>query len=82
MTPDDVRAMVHDVLRHRLILSYEANAAGITPNQVIDELTKNATVPGFRQGHAPRALVEKRFRKDLDEQAVLAMLNSSSRPLR
>jgi len=37
-TPDDVRAVVHDCVRHRLILSYEANAAGVTPNQVVDEL--------------------------------------------
>ena len=44
VTPDDVRAIVHDVLRHRLILSYEANAAGVTPNQVIDELVKVVAV--------------------------------------
>ena len=44
VTPDDVRAIVHDVLRHRLLLSYEANAAGVTPNQVIDELVKVVAV--------------------------------------
>ena len=38
--PDDIRAVVHDVLRHRLILSYEANAEGITPDRVIDEILK------------------------------------------
>ena len=38
VTPDDVRAVAHDVLRHRLILSFEAEAAGITANQVIDKL--------------------------------------------
>jgi MoxR-like ATPase len=32
------------VLRHRLILSYEANAAGVTPNQVVDELVKVVAV--------------------------------------
>ena len=37
-TPDDVRETVHDVLRHRLMLSYEANAAGVTSNDVIDRL--------------------------------------------
>jgi MoxR-like ATPase len=40
VTPDDVRAVVHDCLRHRLILSYEANAAGVTTDQVIEELVK------------------------------------------
>jgi len=44
VTPDDVRAIVHDVLRHRLILSYEANAASVTPNQVVDELVKIVAV--------------------------------------
>lgn len=43
VTPDDIRAIAHDVLRHRLILSFEAEAAGISANQVIDNLL--AAVP-------------------------------------
>jgi MoxR-like ATPase len=43
VTPDDIRAVAHDVLRHRLILSFEAEAAGISANQVIDSLL--ASVP-------------------------------------
>jgi len=43
VTPDDVRAVAHDVLRHRLILSFEAEAAGIDANKVIDTLL--STVP-------------------------------------
>ena len=43
VTPDDIRLVAHDVLRHRLILSFEAEAAGIDANQVIDTLL--ATVP-------------------------------------
>ena len=43
VTPDDIRAVAQDVLRHRLILGFEAEAAGITANQVIDKLL--ATVP-------------------------------------
>lgn len=38
VTPDDVQAVAHDVLRHRLILSYEAQAEGITANIFIDRL--------------------------------------------
>ena len=45
VTPDDVRAVVHAVLRHRLILSYDANADGVTADQVIDELVKVVAVP-------------------------------------
>ena len=43
-TPDDVRAVAHDVLRHRLMLTYEANAEGVTANQVIDGLLKQVAV--------------------------------------
>lgn len=38
VSPDDVRAVAHDVLRHRLILSFEAEANGVTADQVIDTL--------------------------------------------
>lgn len=42
--PDDIRAVIHDVLRHRLILSYEANAERVSPDAVIDELLKTVAV--------------------------------------
>ncbi len=38
VTPEDIRAVAQDVLRHRLILSFEAEAAGVTANQVVDQL--------------------------------------------
>ncbi len=38
VSPDDVQAVIHDVLRHRLILSFEAEASGINANAVIDHL--------------------------------------------
>lgn len=43
--PDHVQAMAHDVLRHRIILSYKAEAEGITPDLFIDELIKRVPVP-------------------------------------
>jgi len=46
VSPDNIRAVVHDCLRHRLILSYEANAEGISPDHVIDEILKNVAVVG------------------------------------
>jgi len=45
VTPDDIRAIVHDVLRHRIKLSYEANAEGVSSNQVISEVVKLVAVP-------------------------------------
>ena len=46
VSPDNIRAVTHDCLRHRLILSYEANAEGIDPDKVIDELLKLVAVIG------------------------------------
>ncbi len=38
VSPEDIQAVLHNVLRHRLILSYQAEAEGITPNQLLDHL--------------------------------------------
>ncbi|MDI7863113.1 MoxR family ATPase [Rhizobiaceae bacterium n13] len=40
VTPDDVQAIVHNVFRHRLVLSYEAHAGGITADQAIDRIVE------------------------------------------
>lgn len=44
VTPDDVKAVVHDVFRHRLILSYEAHASDTTPDTVIDRIVELVAV--------------------------------------
>jgi MoxR-like ATPase len=44
VTPDEVREVVHDVLRHRILLSYEANAEGISSDKVIKEIVKRVAV--------------------------------------
>ena len=44
-TPDDVRAVAADCLRHRVILTYEALADGVTADQVITEVIKQVAVP-------------------------------------
>ncbi len=43
--PDDIQEMAFDVLRHRLILSYEAEAEGVTSDHVIRELIARIAVP-------------------------------------
>ena len=45
VAPDDVQAVSADVLRHRLILNYEAEADGVTPDQVVSELVARIAVP-------------------------------------
>jgi MoxR-like ATPase len=44
VTPDDVRAVVHDCLRHRVSLSYEASASGIDAQKVVSEIVKLVAV--------------------------------------
>ncbi len=44
VSPDDVQDVVHDILRHRLILSFEAEARGISKDQVIDALLRQVPV--------------------------------------
>jgi MoxR-like ATPase len=43
--PEDVRAVCHDVLRHRIGLTYEAKAENITTEQIITEILNNVIVP-------------------------------------
>ena len=38
VSPEDIQAVLHNVLRHRLLLSYQAEAEGITANQLLDHL--------------------------------------------
>ena len=43
--PEDVRAVCHDVLRHRIGLTYEAEAENITTEQIITTILNNVIVP-------------------------------------
>ncbi|MCW8865368.1 MAG: MoxR family ATPase [Colwellia sp.] len=38
VSPEDIQAVFHNVLRHRILLSYQAEAEGITANQLLDHL--------------------------------------------
>ena len=43
--PEDVRAVCHDVLRHRIGLTYEAEAENISTEEIITEILNNVIVP-------------------------------------
>jgi MoxR-like ATPase len=45
VSPDDVHAVIHDVMRHRVLLSYEAEADGVTVDQLVDRLLDRVPVP-------------------------------------
>jgi MoxR-like ATPase len=43
--PEDVRAVSHDVLRHRMGLTYEAEAENVTSEDIITEILNTIEVP-------------------------------------
>lgn len=45
VTPEDIQAVAHDVLRHRILLTYEAEAEEVTPDQIIDKVLAKVKVP-------------------------------------
>lgn len=45
VTPDDIHRIAHDVLRHRILLSFEAEAEGISSDDVIDSLLRLVAIP-------------------------------------
>lgn len=45
VSPDDIQAVAPDVMRHRLIINFEAEAEGVTSDRVIQELVRRVAVP-------------------------------------
>ena len=45
VTPDDIKEIALDILRHRVVLSYEAEAAGVTNDDVVTRIVEGVEVP-------------------------------------
>lgn len=45
VTPDDVKEIAGDVLRHRILVTFEAEARGITSDEIVKTLLSSVTVP-------------------------------------
>jgi MoxR-like ATPase len=45
VVPEDVKSIAYDVLRHRLVLSYEAAAEQMTPDRIIEQILGAVPVP-------------------------------------
>jgi len=43
--PEDVKAVAYDILRHRIILSFEAEAEEVTPEKIIDDILNKVEIP-------------------------------------
>ena len=45
VTPEDIHVIAHDVLRHRILLTFEAEAEGVSNDDFIDELLRQVVIP-------------------------------------
>ena len=45
VTPADIGYVIHDVLRHRIVLSYEARAKGVTSDEIISKIVETLPIP-------------------------------------
>ncbi len=45
VVPEDVRAIAHDVMRHRIGLTYEAEATNVTPDELVSRILNKVEVP-------------------------------------
>jgi MoxR-like ATPase len=45
VSPDDIHAVIHDIMRHRVLLSYEAEADGVTVDELVSRLLDLVPVP-------------------------------------
>ena len=45
VSPEDIHAIAHEVLRHRILLTYEAEAEGVHCDDFISELLRRVAVP-------------------------------------
>jgi MoxR-like ATPase len=45
VSPDDIRALAHPVLRHRILVGYRADAEGVSVDDVVDRLLKHVELP-------------------------------------
>jgi MoxR-like ATPase len=45
VSPQDVKDLAHDVLRHRILLTYEAEAEEVTTDSIIDRILAKVPVP-------------------------------------
>ena len=64
--------------KKKVIVEIPEDTIKAVTDEQYDSLKKEALVPGFRKGHAPRQLLEKRFGKETAEQIKLKLLADAS----
>ena len=74
VTTDDIKAVVHPVLRHRVIPNFSADSAGMTPDKIVDQLLKSR---GLRADLLPE--LGRRVEEDHAEVVVIRQGNDVER---
>jgi trigger factor len=65
--------------KKKILIEIPAESVKYTTDEQYEELRKEAILPGFRKGRAPRRLLEKRFGKETTEQIKLKLLADASK---
>lgn len=65
--------------RKSIVVSFEAKEVDAEHKAVVDQISRMAQLPGFRQGKAPAAIVVKRFGKEIAEEFRQKILNAAYR---
>ena len=52
VVPDDVKAMLHDVVRHRIAISYRAEAEGLNSDAMLDRIVERVPINDIGAPHA------------------------------
>jgi len=75
--PFNVEITDAGTLRKKVTITVPRKRIAEKYNEIFGELAKSAQVPGFRAGHAPRRLIEKRFAKDAGTDVRNALVGES-----
>jgi MoxR-like ATPase len=54
-TVEDVRTLAKDAFRHRIVLSYQALAEGVTPDAILDSVLASVPAPEIEPARLPAA---------------------------
>src|ERR1043166_6938847 len=80
---DNLKDVIHvevsdaGVLRKVLTITVPAEKVREERDKQYSDLINDALVPGFRKGHAPRRLIEKRFGGEVGDQVLTKMLSTA-----
>ncbi len=63
--------------KKRLKIEVPANRVKEAYDKVTDDFQKQARIPGFRPGHAPRPVILKKFRKDIESETQRTLVTAA-----